>query len=546
MRKFTLCLIVLLAPFALAEARTTISGKVMGNDRRPMPLAHVHLLRPMQDAPLASAEVASDGSYTLAVDANGLYQLQFTGVGHKMYEMPLLVTTDKPMQIDARLASNLFRLDTIQIIGDFNKFAFRSPRPMTLQPDGTYMSEFEWKEPQMAYQILGTVDGHSVNGTMADSYVYDGGGDYRSVVLAKNGRVRIVFDPKKVNPTDAPVAEVLFREQRSVAARFAEISADMKARRAKFMTAATEYRASGKEMSGFNYDWTEDLVKLDRSIYGESDPLLKQALYLGYIDLAMMRPSTPVDTVLLQQATNMIPPNSPFLALNPTVMEGAFYAAGNPQGYPAYAERVLAEHPDQNVKGAMLFNSLQGAYYNRNQEKATLYYDRLTKDYAGTQWAEMASRFSPNRAVVEGKTVPAFQFASLDNPGVTYTAESMKGKYYLIDFWATWCGPCIAEMDNLHKAYDKYRGSNFEILSLSFDEKAETVGSYRTKKWKMPWMHGFVEGNFQSDIAKTFEVTGIPKPILVDPNGNIVAMESDLRGENLDQTLARFLGSKAN
>ena len=258
------------------------------------------------------------------------------------------------------------------------------------------------------------------------------------------------------------------------------------------------------------------------------------------------RPSAPVDTVLLQQATNMIPPDSPLLALNPTVMEGAFHAAGNPQGYPVYAERVIAEHPDRNVKGALLFSNLQSAYYTRNQEKTTLYYNRLSKEYEGTQWAEMASRFSPNRNVMEGKKVPAFRFVSLDNPSVTYTAESMKGKYYLIDFWATWCGPCIAEMENLHKAYDKYRGRNFEILSLSFDEKAETVGSYRKKKWKMPWMHGFVEGNFQSDIAQTFEVSGIPKPILVDPNGNIVAMEVDLRGENLDETLAKYLGSAAN
>ncbi len=312
------------------------------------------------------------------------------------------------------------------------------------------------------------------------------------------------------------------------------------------MTAVNEYRATGKEMSGFSYDWAGELFKLDRSIYGETNPLLKQALYLSYVDLALMRPSGPVDTVLLQQATNMIPPDSPLLLANPTVMEGAFHAAGNPQGYAAYAERVIAEHPDRNVKGAILFSGLQSAYYTKNTEKSKLYFEKLSTEYEGTQWAAMASRFSPDRAVMEGKKVPGFQFVSLDNPAVTFTAESMKGKYYLIDFWATWCGPCIAEMDNLHKAYDKYRGRNFEILSLSFDEKSETVGSYRQKKWQMPWKHGFVEGNFQSDIARTFEVTGIPKPILVDPNGNIVAMEVDLRGENLDATLARLLGAAAN
>jgi thiol-disulfide isomerase/thioredoxin len=546
MRKLTLLIVVLLAQFSLGQAKTTVSGKVLGNDKTPMAMAHVHLLRMLQEEPVAAVAVDADGRYSLPVVENGLYRIQFTGVGHKLYEMPLLVNTTKPILLDARLAPNQFRLDSVMIIGDFNNFAFRNPQPMTRQANGTYVAEFDSKEKEFAYQIMGTTDGHSVNGTMADSYIYDGGGDYRSIVKVKDGRARIVFDPAVVNSPKATVAEVLFRDSRSLPARFAQVSADMKERRARFMAAANEYRASGKDMKTFSYDWSAELVKLARSIRGETDPLLRQAFYMSYIDLTTLRPSTPIDTVLMQAATNMIPPNSPLLAMNPTIMESGFRAAGNVKGYDAYLTRVLAENPDMNVKGALLFNGLQDAYYSRNQEQSKLYYNRITQDFAGTQWAEMASRFSPDRAVIEGKPVPAFRFVSLDNPSVTYTAESMKGKYYMIDFWATWCGPCIAEMDNLHKAYEKYHGRNFEILSLSFDEKPETVGLYRAKKYKMPWAHGFVEGNFKSDIARTFEVTGIPKPILVDPNGNIVAMEVDLRGENLDATLARFLGPAAN
>jgi len=58
----------------------------------------------------------------------------------------------------------------------------------------------------------------------------------------------------------------------------------------------------------------------------------------------------------------------------------------------------------------------------------------------------------------------------------------------------------------------------------------------------MPWLHAFVEKGFESDLAKRFEVMGIPKPILVDENGNILALETDLRGENLEKTLEKFLG----
>ena len=97
-------------------------------------------------------------------------------------------------------------------------------------------------------------------------------------------------------------------------------------------------------------------------------------------------------------------------------------------------------------------------------------------------------------------------------------------------------------MPELHTAYEEFGGENFEILSISFDGAPEDVAKFRKKKWDMPWLHAFAEGNFQSDLAKTFEVSGIPKPILVDPNGMIIATEMELRGEKLSQTLARYVG----
>ena len=83
----------------------------------------------------------------------------------------------------------------------------------------------------------------------------------------------------------------------------------------------------------------------------------------------------------------------------------------------------------------------------------------------------------------------------------------MKGKIYLIDLWATWCGPCVGEMEILHEVYQKYKDNGFEILSISFDVSPKEVKAFRKKDWKMPWLHAFSEGQFASKAAKIFEVS---------------------------------------
>ncbi|OGU28176.1 MAG: hypothetical protein A2X66_08690 [Ignavibacteria bacterium GWA2_54_16] len=94
-------------------------------------------------------------------------------------------------------------------------------------------------------------------------------------------------------------------------------------------------------------------------------------------------------------------------------------------------------------------------------------------------------------------------------------------------------------METLHKAYEKFKSKNFEILSLSLDRKADDVAQFRNDKWKMPWLHTFVTNDKQ--VTNAFEVVAIPRPVLVDTDGKIVALDADLRGEQLEVTIARFL-----
>jgi thiol-disulfide isomerase/thioredoxin len=141
--------------------------------------------------------------------------------------------------------------------------------------------------------------------------------------------------------------------------------------------------------------------------------------------------------------------------------------------------------------------------------------------------------------IVVGAELPEFSLTSLENSESPYTREDLAGKIYLIDFWATWCLPCVAELPNLHEAYDKYRDFGFEILSVAMGDRRETIAELRETEWPMPWLHAFEP--LDSDAAEVFELFGVPKAILVDSSNTIVGVDEDVRGEKLQEVLKRLL-----
>lgn len=167
----------------------------------------------------------------------------------------------------------------------------------------------------------------------------------------------------------------------------------------------------------------------------------------------------------------------------------------------------------------------------------------MESEYSVSPQARIArARYAPNRAIQVGQPVPDFEVTVLQDTTETLPPASFEGSYVLLDFWATWCGPCIEELPTHQKADSTYGGDNFSIQSLSFDHARSTVTESLQAR-EMPWKHAFVEGGFGSEIADQFEVAGIPKPILIGPGGQIVATESKLRGETLLETLDEKVGT---
>ena len=138
--------------------------------------------------------------------------------------------------------------------------------------------------------------------------------------------------------------------------------------------------------------------------------------------------------------------------------------------------------------------------------------------------------------------MPSFAFVALGDSSVTHTDEALRGKTYLIDFWGTWCGPCIEEMPYLHEAYEKYRGDGFEILSVAMMDERAAIEAFREERHPMPWLHTLVPQRDDEAVRTKFEVTSFPRPILVDASGTIIATDDALRGEKLAEVLARTFG----
>ena len=137
-----------------------------------------------------------------------------------------------------------------------------------------------------------------------------------------------------------------------------------------------------------------------------------------------------------------------------------------------------------------------------------------------------------------GKPAPPFE--AQDLAGKPVRLESLQGKYVLVDFWATWCAPCLGELPRLQEAYRKYHDAGFEILSVSLDETRSAVADF-VKVRKLPWLqvHNATAG---ADLVEAFGVSSIPAAYLLDPSGKIIRL--DLRGPALEATLAKLMGGQ--
>ncbi|BAV05118.1 Peroxiredoxin [Filimonas lacunae] len=161
-------------------------------------------------------------------------------------------------------------------------------------------------------------------------------------------------------------------------------------------------------------------------------------------------------------------------------------------------------------------------------------YNNLSEELRNTDpGKELAQRINAAHTIVEGATAPAFTQNNIN--GQPVTLNSYRGKYVLLEFWASWCSPCRAENPNLRKQYAQYKDKGFEVLGVSLDDDKQ--------KWaqaieadQLPWTHVSDLKGWNNEVGRLYGIRAVPASFLLNPEGKIIGI--NLRGETLNNKLA--------
>lgn len=205
-------------------------------------------------------------------------------------------------------------------------------------------------------------------------------------------------------------------------------------------------------------------------------------------------------------------------------------------GYDSVNRAFIAAHPGSYI-ALQTFQEVELGY-NFNPDSAARRFMQLSpalrESPAGK---ELTAIIETSRKTMTG--VEAMDFTQNDTTGRPVKLSDFRGKYVLVDFWASWCKPCRAENPNLLAAYNKYKGRNFTILGVSLDdEDGRRAWLGAVKKDGLPWTQVSELKGFQSKTAVMYGVSAIPSNFLIDPNGRIIAR--NLRGEELEKKLGEL------
>ncbi|AOM79344.1 hypothetical protein BFS30_20530 [Pedobacter steynii] len=209
------------------------------------------------------------------------------------------------------------------------------------------------------------------------------------------------------------------------------------------------------------------------------------------------------------------------------------FKAMNNTVYPNY----ISKNTNSPIALAMLDEYLAGVIDDRKLEPLfTKLSPSIKKTAEGKRWAKL---LATAKLTSIGK--PAPDFVQPDTAGKPVKLSSLRGKYVLVDFWASWCGPCRAENPNVLKAYQKLKDKGFDVVSVSIDGDRK-AWLKAIKEDGMPWIHVSDLKANKNEAAMLYGVDAIPQNWLLDPNGLVV--EKNLRGEDLDKQIERLMAGK--
>jgi len=217
-------------------------------------------------------------------------------------------------------------------------------------------------------------------------------------------------------------------------------------------------------------------------------------------------------------------------------------------------DKLIAKHAGEKTDAVTQIIYMEAMLYLQvldNADKGKALIEQIKTNYPDTKLGKKAERILQmldkqseakkiQSALAPGATFLDFSVKDLN--GNPLSVGALKGKVVLVDFWATWCGPCRAELPNVIATYKKFHAQGFEVIGVSLDSDRDKLDAFLKKQDGMTWAQFFDGQGWSNALAAKYGVESIPFTVLIGTDGKIIGTE--LRGEALGAAVEKALAKK--